>query len=164
MSEVQISEMRLKDIPEVAVMERQCFSEPWSENGFRSALEQGCSVYLVAREPASGQIAGYCGLLRSFEEAEILNVAVRGKLRGQGIGGTMLSHLMEQGRQRGIRRFTLEVRRSNAAAIHLYEKLGFVSAGIRKNFYRKPEEDAVIMWTPEADGSSAPDDSVIAGI
>ncbi|MCD8336538.1 MAG: ribosomal protein S18-alanine N-acetyltransferase [Lachnospiraceae bacterium] len=149
MSEVKISEMRFEDIPEVAAIERQCFSEPWSEKGFRSALEQGYSVYLVARMADSNQIAGYCGLLRSFEEAEILNVAVRGELRGRGIGYAMLSDLMEHGRKRGIRRFTLEVRKGNAAAIHLYEKLGFLSVGIRKNFYRRPEEDAVIMWTPE---------------
>jgi len=151
MSELQISEMRFGDIPEVAAIERTCFSEPWSENGFRSALEQGCSVYLVAREENSDQIVGYCGLLRSFEEAEILNVAVREEVRGRGFGYAMLSHLMENGRKRGIRRFTLEVRKGNAAAIRLYEKLGFVSAGIRRNFYRKPDEDAVIMWTSEPD-------------
>ncbi|MCD8348345.1 MAG: ribosomal protein S18-alanine N-acetyltransferase [Lachnospiraceae bacterium] len=151
MREVQVSGMRFEDISEVTAIERQCFSEPWSESGFRSALEQGCSVYFVARTRDSNQIAGYCGLLRSFEEAEILNVAVRGELRGQGIGTTMLSQLMEYGKKRGIRRFTLEVRKGNTAAIHLYEKLGFVSVGIRKHFYRMPEEDAVIMWTPEPD-------------
>ena len=88
----------------------------------------------------------YCGFLQSFDEADITNVAVREEYRAQGVGRAMLEALMEGGKERGISRFTLEVRVSNIPALHLYESLGFVSAGIRKNFYDLPKEDAVIMW------------------
>ena len=144
-SDILISEMLPEDIPEVAALERQTFSVPWSENGFLTSLQSPDTLYLTARQ--EGRLAGYCGLLQSFDEADIMNVAVAPELRDRGVGRRMLSELMDRGRKRGILRYTLEVRQSNAAALHLYEKLGFVSAGIRKNFYEKPTESAVIMWT-----------------
>ncbi|MCD7819653.1 MAG: ribosomal protein S18-alanine N-acetyltransferase [Lachnospiraceae bacterium] len=148
---VRITEMRFSDVSEVADIERLSFSQPWSENGFRSALEQDYSLYLVARLEENDDIAGYCGLIQSFDEADIVNVAVRDCDRGRGIGYAMLLRLMELGRERGVLRFTLEVRKSNRAALHLYEKLGFSSVGIRRDFYEKPKEDAVIMWSEEPD-------------
>lgn len=137
--------MQPEDLEQVAAIEKKCFSEPWSREGFASSLQSPDTLYLAAfREE---QVVGYCGLLRSFEEADITNVAVGEGWRNQGIAGKLLKELMEQGRQQGIERFTLEVRVSNLAAIHLYEKLGFESVGIRKRFYSKPVEDAMIMWT-----------------
>ena len=73
-------------------------------------------------------------------------MAVKRQLRGHGIGRRLLEELMRIGKERGAFAYTLEVRVSNQAAIHLYEKLGFTSFGIRKNFYEKPKEDAMIMW------------------
>lgn len=148
---IQITRMCLFDLPAVAEIERRSFSQPWSENGFRASLESEYSLYLVARWEETGEIVGYCGLLQSFDEADIINVAVRSEFRGRGIGYEMLRQLMESGRERGIERFTLEVRRSNHGAQKLYEKLGFYSVGIRKNFYEKPTEDAVIMWTGQSE-------------
>ncbi|MCC8067691.1 MAG: ribosomal protein S18-alanine N-acetyltransferase [Clostridiales bacterium] len=147
-----IDEMHVSDLAAVAEIERCSFTQPWSENGFRSALENEYALYLTVRQNEDSDIIGYCGLLQSFDEADIMNVAVRADMRGRGIGFAMLERLMELGRKRGIERFTLEVRKSNRAALCLYEKLGFCSAGVRKNFYIKPVEDAVIMWTqkPEA--------------
>ena len=81
-----------------------------------------------------------------LEEADITNVAVDVPFRGRGIGFLMLQELMRIGRERGVEAFTLEVRQSNQAAISLYERLGFENCGIRKNFYEKPTEHAVIMW------------------
>ncbi|MCD7955314.1 MAG: ribosomal protein S18-alanine N-acetyltransferase [Lachnospiraceae bacterium] len=147
MPEMYAEKMQPSDIPEVADIERECFSQPWSENSFRSGLEQEAYFYLVVRIKETGQIAGYCGLLQSLDDAVILNVAVRPELRGRGIGYAMLHCLMEKGESLGVRHFTLEVRKSNAAALALYKKLGFASAGTRRNFYRDPPEDAVIMWT-----------------
>ena len=144
-SDILISEMMPEDIPEVAALERQTFSVPWSENGFLTSLQSPDTLYLTVRQ--EGRLAGYCGLLQSFDEADIMNVAVAPEFRNRGVGRRMLSALMDRGRKRGILRYTLEVRQSNAAALHLYEKLGFVSVGIRKNFYEKPTESAVIMWT-----------------
>lgn len=143
--EFEVSEMTPQDVPEVAVLERQIFTMPWSENGFLSSLQSQDTLYLVVRE--KGRLLGYCGLLQSFDEADITNVAVSPEERGRGVGHAMLQELMRRGKERGIMRYTLEVRTGNAAAIHLYQKLGFVSAGIRKNFYEKPREDALIMWT-----------------
>lgn len=142
---IEIDRMQEKDAAEVAAIEKQIFSMPWSEKGFLTSLQSGDTLYLVARR--ENRIVGYCGLLQSFEEADITNVAVAPEERGKGIAFSMLTRLMTLGKERGIERFTLEVRSGNASAIHLYEKLGFVSVGVRKNFYDKPKEDAVIMWT-----------------
>ena len=144
---ITIREMQLCDLDQVAEIEKHTFSEPWSREGFRTSLASRDTLYLVALE--GDQVAGYCGLLQSFEEADITNVAVDKVHRRKGIARAMLTVLMREGKQRGIQRFTLEVRVGNQAALHLYETLGFVSVGIRKGFYTKPAEDAVIMWTPE---------------
>lgn len=135
----------------MARIERDSFSQPWSEIGFRDTIKGKDALYLVARLEDSRELAGYCGLLQSFDTADVMNVAVRKDLQGRGIGYAMLLYLMELGRARGVLRFTLEVRKSNTAALRLYEKLGFVFAGNRKNFYQKPAEDAVIMWTGPLD-------------
>ena len=100
---------------------------------------------LIIRQ-MEGKIAGYAGCYQSLEEAEITNIAVKRELRGQGIGRKLLMELMRLGKERGAFAYTLEVRVSNQAAIHLYESLGFISFGIRKNFYERPREDAMIMW------------------
>lgn len=140
----EIQEMRVEDIGEVAALEGQFFSMPWSEQGFLSFLRSKDTLYLTVR--SSKELIGYCGLLQSFDEADITNVAVMERYRGQGIGRAMLTELMERGKRRGIERYTLEVRISNEAAYRLYCSLGFESVGIRKGFYEKPREDAIIMW------------------
>ncbi|MDD2959197.1 MAG: ribosomal protein S18-alanine N-acetyltransferase [Lachnospiraceae bacterium] len=142
---IEYRKMSPDDLKQVSEIEKRIFSEPWSQAGFAASLNSKDTVYVSAVK--NGRVVGYCGLLQSLEEADITNVAVEETSRGQGIGQAMLTSLMEFGKERGISRFTLEVRKSNQAAIHLYEKLGFESAGIRKRFYQKPEEDAVIMWT-----------------
>ena len=73
-------------------------------------------------------------------------MAVKEEHRGKKIGSEMIQKLLEEGNRQGIFRFTLEVRESNLAAIHIYEKAGFVSTGIRKNFYEKPTENGIVMW------------------
>ena len=134
--EYEIERMQPEDVREVAALEAKIFSIPWSEAGFLSSLQSKDTLYLAVRK--SGQLIGYCGLLQSFEEADITNVAVEEAYRGCGVASRMLERLMELGKARGILRYTLEVRVSNASAIHLYEKLGFHSVGIRKNFYDSP--------------------------
>ena len=79
-------------------------------------------------------------------EGDIHNVMVTSKYRGRGIATQMMTVLLEEGQKQGIEEFTLEVRVSNAAAIKVYEKMGFVSEGIRPRFYEQPVEDAMIMW------------------
>lgn len=144
MCKLNIRRMEEGDLDQVCAIEEETFSMPWSRKSFRDTLSYYHTLFLVAE--LDGEIAGYCGCYQSLEEAEITNIAVRRQLRGHGIGRRLLMELMRLGKEQGAFAYTLEVRVSNQAAIHLYESLGFVSFGIRKNFYEKPREDAMIMW------------------
>lgn len=132
------------DVEAVSRIEEESFSMPWSAAAFRDLVNQKGALYLVAE--ADGEVAGCCGLNVVLEEGDIGNVVVAPSMRGKGIGQAMLAELLRQGEAMGLREFTLEVRISNADAIHVYEKLGFVSEGIRPGFYDLPKEDAMIMW------------------
>lgn len=127
-----------------AALEASCSAEAWSLQAYLDALANENACYLVAER--EGQIVGCCGLWQSFSDADICNVAVHANCRRQGIAEGMLVALMEAGKRRGIAFFTLEVRKGNDAAVRLYEKLGFVTEGVRRGFYKNPPEDALIMW------------------
>lgn len=156
--------MTLEDIPAVAVMEKETFTDPWSEKVYRETLAYEEVVYLVAVDDeavvsvtedaelnnGSYQIFGACGIRNIVGEGEITNVMVKPQYRNRGIAAQMLSQLLEEGKKLGASDFTLEVRASNASAIHLYEKIGFVTEGVRKDFYDHPKEDALIMWKRKA--------------
>lgn len=142
-----IRRMREEDLPYVAALEEKCFSVPWSEASLRQSLQDSNYLFLVAEE--DGNVAGYAGLLKVLDEGDVTNIAVERVYRGRGIGSELVRQLMEEGKRCGIRSFTLEVRVSNKTAVHVYEKLGFVSEGIRKRFYERPVEDALIMWKRE---------------
>ncbi len=141
---LNIRRMKPGDLEKVVEIERKTFSEPWTYDSFEHSLESGNDIYLVAEE--DGEIAGYCGLWGVIDEGQITNVAVAENHRRKGVGKQLLLRLLEEARAKKYRVFTLEVRVSNKPAIALYEQLGFVKEGIRKDFYRKPREDAVIMW------------------
>lgn len=144
MCKLNIRRMEEGDLDQVCAIEEETFSMPWSRKSFQDTISYYHTLFLVAE--LDGEIAGYCGCYQSLEEAEITNIAVRRQLQGHGIGRRLLMELMRLGKEQGAFAYTLEVRVSNQAAIHLYESLGFVSFGIRKNFYEKPREDAMIMW------------------
>ena len=141
---VQIRPMSPADIPTVAALERQSFSEPWSEHGFEDALLGQQNIFLVA-EPEDDRIAGYIGLYGSFDEGDITNVAVDPSFRGRGIGTLLVNAVKEMAVRQGIRNIFLEVRESNGAARTLYSRSGFEPCGRRKDFYREPTEDAILM-------------------
>lgn len=126
-----------------AELEKKIFSQPWSEQGFCDAIGMEQNIFLVAEE--GDEVCGYIGMYQSLDEGEITNVAVAPEKRNAGIGRMLMRAAMEQAKQQGIVRIVLEVRVSNASAIHLYEKCGFVNCGIRKGFYDFPKEDAYIM-------------------
>lgn len=140
---IAIRPMQDSDCVAAAELEKKIFSQPWSEQGFRDAIAMEQNIFLVAED--AGNICGYIGLYRSLDEGEITNVAVSSKKRNAGIGKMLLQAALEEARQHGIIQVVLEVRVSNAAAIHLYERCGFVHCGIRKGFYDFPKEDAYIM-------------------
>ena len=131
------------DLDKVSAMEKEIFSMPWSKESFRESLSQNYSYFFVAEED---DILGYCGVHNFGGDGEITNVAVDKKVRGNGVATKMLQYAMDETKKIGVEAFTLEVRISNTKAIGLYEKLGFENKGIRKNFYKNPVEDAMIMW------------------
>lgn len=133
-----------EDIETVSKIEAACFSMPWSAKALAQVLEDPHSLYVTAKE--DGVIVGFCGVTDICGDGEINNVAVSEEYRGKGIAQAMLSYLCQKGEERGIVNFTLEVRAGNQAAIHVYEKSGFVSVGLRPGFYDRPKEDAMIMW------------------
>lgn len=139
-----IRKMTEADLPEVLTIEQETFSDPWSEEDFRSSIEEANNAYIVA--VIDGYVVGYCGYWGVIGEGYIYNVAVKKEFRRHKIGYQLMKNLINESTSRGITSFTLEVRYSNEAAIRLYESLGFIRAGIRRDFYTKPKEDAVIMW------------------
>ncbi len=141
---VQIRRLREEDVEALSVMAKECFSVPWTPNAFAELVSDEKSIYLVAvREE---EVIGCCGAVNACGDGDIDIVMVKEAYRGQGIAYSMLQELLKAGKTIGIENYTLEVRVSNAPAIHVYEKLGFVSEGIRPRFYEKPVEDAMIMW------------------
>ncbi|MDE5716757.1 MAG: ribosomal protein S18-alanine N-acetyltransferase [Lachnospiraceae bacterium] len=136
--------MRAEDVPFISRLEEETFSMPWSAESFLQMIEKEDTAYFVAEE--DGRLLGGCGLLLIAGEGNITNVVVAPEARRRGVATGLLTYLISEGDRAGLTAYTLEVRVSNAAAIGLYGKLGFVSEGIRPGFYEKPTEDAMIMW------------------
>lgn len=139
-----IRNMQESDLTQVEAIEKANFSIPWSLESFRESMELEHTIYLVAEE--DGNIMGYCGMYRVFNEGEIVNVAVAEAYRRKQVASKLLEQLFIHSNELQVDNFFLEVRESNEAAIQLYKKLGFIEAGIRKNFYEKPRENAIFMW------------------
>ncbi len=133
------------DFPAIAHIEKECFSEPWSENTIKEGFENN-THYLVLRQ--FGKILGYVGVQTVLDEGYITNVAVLKCARRQGVAQKLLTALYEFAKEKGLRFLTLEVRHSNEAARALYEKCGYKPVGQRRNFYSNPKEDA-ILYTRE---------------
>ena len=135
--------MNESHVAQVAELEKICFSDPWSENSVASELKNPLSCWLVAEE--DGVVAGYIGSQTVMDESDMMNVAVHPDHRRKGVAESLVNELIEALKKRGSRCLTLEVRASNEPAKALYEKLGFVQVGLRKNYYRNPKEDALIL-------------------
>ena len=140
---MMIVRMNESHVKAVADLEKICFSDPWSENSVASELKNKLALWLVAEE--EGAVAGYIGSQTCTDESDVMNVAVHPDFRRRGIAEKLVNALVEELRAIGSHCLTLEVRASNDPAIGLYEKLGFVEIGRRKNYYRNPREDALIM-------------------
>ena len=139
-----ITRMTEEHVTQVARLESVCFgSAAWSEKSVASELENKLALWLVALEGET--VAGYVGSQTVLDETDMMNVAVHPDYRRQGIAEKLVLELVEALKQRESRCLTLEVRASNAPAISLYEKLDFKQIGLRKNYYRNPKEDALIL-------------------
>ena len=144
--EWRIVPMTAEHVPQVAAYEKEIFSEPWSEESLFQAVYEDAYCYLVCVKEQ--QVAGYAGLLCSLDEGQITNIAVGKRYRGQGFGALLVRALCAQAKERGITKLFLEVRAGNETARRLYEKNGFLAVGRRPGFYRKPAEDAIVMFCP----------------
>lgn len=139
----QIVPMDRSHLESIAALERQCFSAPWSVPMLEEELFNSQASFLVA-EDDRGQVLGYAGLQVILDEGYIANIAVDPKWRRQGLAGELLEVYCRFG-QEHLAFLTLEVRASNAPAIALYRKLGFAPVGRRRDYYRAPREDAILM-------------------
>ena len=143
MMNIDIIKMNESHLSQVAQIEIQCFSTPWSENALREELTNSFARFYVAL--CDGQVAGYMGAHNVVGEVYITNVAVLPQFRRQGIAEALIKNLTDVTFSEGAEFITLEVRKSNAGAIGLYSKMGFEIVGERKNFYENPREDALLM-------------------
>ena len=135
--------MTADHVSQVAELEKICFSDPWSENSITYELTNPLSLWLVAVE--GDKVAGYVGSQSVMGESDMMNVAVHPDFRRQGVAEKLVLELVAALAKKDNHCLTLEVRASNVPAIALYEKLGFAQIGLRKNYYRNPKEDALIL-------------------
>lgn len=138
-----ITKMLQCHVSQIAELEKLCFNDPWSENSIASELDNRLSCWLVAI--ADDKVVGYVGSQTVLGETDMMNIAIHPDNRKQGIATELIGALIEALNERGSHSLMLEVRASNEPAKSLYLKLGFEVVGVRKNYYRNPREDALIL-------------------
>lgn len=132
-----------EDVTVVASIERKCFSDPWSENAFRSSLNENTDFFVLE---VGERIGGFAVFDRTLgTEAEIHVIAVDPELRGKGYAKLLMDSIVASAAKNGVERIMLEVRASNEVAISLYAKYGFEKVGLRPGYYRNPVESAILM-------------------
>ncbi len=142
---IEIISMEECHIDDVLKIEEACFHIPWTKEDFQREInENKMAIYKVA--VVNGKIAGYAGLWHVVNEGQITNVAVMPEYRGMGIGNFLMEELIRVGEELNMIGITLEVKISNYTAQKLYTKYDFKVEGIRKNYYKDTNEDAIIMW------------------
>jgi ribosomal-protein-alanine N-acetyltransferase len=152
---IRLRDATALDVDAIARIEALAFTDPWSRASFASLLGSPHVVFLVAEQctapafsdapGARGEVAGYVVAWTVADEAEIANVAVAPSLRGRGFGGRLLDAALREVERRGAGAVFLEVRESNAAARALYAARRFVEVGRRRAYYRRPQEDALVL-------------------
>ncbi len=130
----------------VVEIERASFSTPWTADMFRWELRNSDVSATYVLRLADRTVAAFCCVWTVLDELHINNVAVRPELRRRGFAAMLLEHVMAEAVRQGAAKATLEVRRSNIAALRLYDRLGFTVSGVRPNYYSNPVEDALILW------------------
>lgn len=137
------------DLEGVLEVEAESFTNPWTRDMYAWELQNRsmCHIFLVRTDEC--RVAGFCAFWLVFDEIHINNIALRPGFRAQGMGSALLERVLSEGRGLGARRATLEVRASNTAARRLYERFGFYVAGVRRDYYTSPVEDALVLWRDE---------------
>ncbi len=142
--EYSICDVSAAHIPQIEMLEQRCFSLPWTAQQLKGQLKDAQHEFIAALSP-DGTVLGYVGMMYVLDEGYISNVAVSPDYRRQGIADALIERLREICEALGLSFVTLEVRAGNAPAIALYEKHGFQRVGLRRNYYERPKEDALIM-------------------
>lgn len=138
-----VTDAREQHLDALEELEKRCFSVPWTRAQLCSQLPDAMHVFLVAEE--GDRLLGYAGMMHVLDEGSVSNVAVAPDCRRQGVGSALIEALLARARELGLSFVNLEVRESNAPAIALYERFGFVPDGRRKGYYDRPREDAILM-------------------
>ena len=140
---MKIQRLTEQHLDGVLKIENECFSHPWTRESLENELNNPTSVFYAATD--DDEVIGYIGMSTVIDEAYIFNVAVTGSQRKKGIGSALIREVVTYCKKNGFYFVTLEVRESNQNAISLYSHFGFIKVGERKNYYRDPEENAVLM-------------------
>ncbi len=149
--DVTFENLAIKHLDDVLKIERVSFKTPWSRSAFIHEIQFERSFFKVIK--LGGRLVGYGGFWLVLDEAHISNIAIHPDHRQQGFGRTLLTHLLEEAVAKGATVATLEVRRSNNAAQHLYAGFGFKLIAVRKHYYADENEDALIMCNDNLAGT-----------
>lgn len=140
------------DLDDILRIEAIAFTRPWTREMYLSELEHGdVSRFYIARDVV-GEAVGFCSCWQVLDEIHINNLAVLPERRRAGIASSLLQRVLADGAARGAFRATLEVRRSNDAALKLYDRFGFSVAAVRRGYYTDPDEDALVLWREPPSG------------
>lgn len=134
------------DLDQVCALEAESFSNPWTREMLERELRHSDVARVYALRLPDGAIAAFCTCWIIFDELHVNTIAVAPARRRQGLGLLLMRHVLAEAARAGAERATLEVRRSNEAALRLYEQLGFRVSAVRPRYYTRPEEDALILW------------------
>jgi ribosomal-protein-alanine N-acetyltransferase len=140
-----VESMRLGDLDAVMEIERSSFRTPSSAQVFLEEMARDWAFVDVVRDRASRRVVAFGNYWLVADEVHLLNVATAPDRRQEGHASRLLAHIIEVGRSRACRLMTLEVRRSNAAALRIYRRFGFRAVGVRPNYYTEDQEDAIVM-------------------
>lgn len=143
MKETAIIEALPEHFGKISEIEKECFSDPWSESMIAKAIENPSFTCFAAKSGES--IVGYGFMYVVSDESEIMNIAVTKSFRRSGTGTKLMKKMISCAVSKGAAMMYLEVRESNIPAANLYRKLGFEAIGTRKNYYKNPTENAVLM-------------------
>jgi ribosomal-protein-alanine N-acetyltransferase len=139
---------RLKDdadLDGVLAIEQASFNNPTTREWYEGELKRSDVCFIFVQRTSTHRVAGFCAFWKVADEIHINNLAVLPELRGKGLGSELLTAILSEARRMGAPRATLEVRRSNEAALRLYAKAGFRQAGVRRDYYTQPVEDALLL-------------------
>ncbi|NLT62955.1 MAG: ribosomal protein S18-alanine N-acetyltransferase [Clostridiales bacterium] len=140
---MKIVDVKPHHIDEIEAIENDCFPLPWKRRDLENQMNADNCIFLAAVDD-NDSVMGYVGLMFVLDEGYISNIAVAPEYRRRGIAGSLIKALVERTKNK-LAFLTLEVRESNAPAISLYKKHGFKAVGLRKNYYEKPKENALLM-------------------